>query len=237
MTPDRRTFRLALLLLAVGAALLLLGYARPWATALVRQEGLPTLTFELTGREIEPAGAAAAILALAGIAGLVAMRAVGRLVSGVVLLIAGLGASVGALLYGAGSGSRAEVARIVSDKVGLDVEPVVSTTSWWLAAVLGGLLVAVAGALAVLRGRRWPQLGRRYERDGEAPAPRRAPGSGAAPVSAGATSAWDALDQGIDPTLDPPADPHLDPPQPDQGAPAGPATGTMTPTDAQEDPR
>jgi uncharacterized membrane protein (TIGR02234 family) len=233
VTPDRRTFRLALLLLAVGAAMLLLGYARPWATALVRQEGLPTVTFELTGREIEPAGAAAAVLALAGIAGLIAMRAVGRVVSGAVLLVAGLGAAAGAVLFGAGSGSRAEVVRLVSDRVGLDVEPTVSTTSWWLSAVVGGLLVAAAGALAVARGRRWPQLGRRYERDGGAgpagPAGPRPSSAASAPVSAGATAAWDALDQGIDPTLDPPG--------PDHVAPGGTATGTMTPTDAQEDPR
>jgi uncharacterized membrane protein (TIGR02234 family) len=227
VTPERRTFRLAIALLAAGAALLLLGYARPWASAVVAQEGLPTLAFELTGREIEPAGAAAAVLALAGIAGLVAMRAMGRVVSGAVLLVAGAGAAAGAMLFGAGSGSRAEVVRLVSDRVGLDVDPVVSTTSWWLAAVLGGLLVAAAGALAAARGRRWPQLGRRYERGAPGPSqPRRATVD--APVPAAATSAWDALDQGIDPTLDP---------EPDQGAPRAPGTGTMTPTDAQEDPR
>lgn len=56
-------------------------------------------------------------------------------------------------------------------------------TGWPLACVAGGLLIAAGGLLAVVRGGRWPSLGTRYER---------------APV---ATSDWDALDRGEDPTL------------------------------------
>jgi hypothetical protein len=56
-------------------------------------------------------------------------------------------------------------------------------TGWPLACVAGGVLLAAGGAFAAVRGARWPSLGTRYER---------------APV---ATSDWDALDRGEDPTL------------------------------------
>jgi hypothetical protein len=53
----------------------------------------------------------------------------------------------------------------------------------------GGLLVLAAGVIAVVRGRRWAQMGSRYD----------APG--AARLSAeGSPALWDALDRGEDPT-------------------------------------
>ena len=56
-----------------------------------------------------------------------------------------------------------------------------------------------AGLLAVLRGRTWPAMGRRYERPGAA-----APGAGAAAAAGDRRGprpgAWKALDRGDDPT-------------------------------------
>ncbi len=228
--PDRRGYRRALVLLAVGAALLFLGYAQVWASAVVLQEGLPSLVVELKGREIQPAGSASAILALAGIAGLVATRRFGRAVTGVLLILEGLLALVGALWFGTGAGNRADVVRLVSEKAGIDVEAELSVRPWWLVVALGGVLLVVVGALAAVRGGTWPVMGRRYERaDGDGAAS----GAGA---PAGPASAWDQLDQGVDPTVDPSADaPGDTAPEQTRGTPRGPATGTMTPTDAPED--
>lgn len=228
--PDRRGYRRALILLAVGAALLFVGYAQVWASAVVLQQGLPSLVVELKGREIQPAGSASAILALAGIAGLVATRRFGRAVTGVLLVLEGLLALVGALWFGAGAGNRADVVRLVSEKAGIDVEAELSVRPWWVVVAVGGALLVVVGVLAVLRGGTWPVMGRKYER-GDAEASRGAPRG---PL--GGPSAWEQLDQGVDPTVDPTADAAPDTePEPTRGRSPGPATGTMTPTDAPED--
>ncbi len=226
LEPDRRGYRRALILLAVGAGLLFLGYAQVWASAVVLQEGLPSLVVELKGREIQPAGSASAILALAGIAGLVATHRFGRAVTGVLLILEGLLALGGALWFGTGAGNRADVVRLVSEKAGVDVEAELSVRPWWLVVAAGGVLLVLVGVLAALRGGTWPVMGRRYERaDGDG-----SPGASGSP--AGPASAWDQLDLGVDPTADAPADTA---PEPTRGTPRGPATGTMTPTDAPED--
>ncbi|MFC6238673.1 Trp biosynthesis-associated membrane protein [Longivirga aurantiaca] len=230
VAPDRRGYRRALLLLAVGAALLFVGYAQVWASAVVLQEGLPSLAVELKGREIQPAGSASAILALAGIAGLVATRRFGRAVTGVLLVLEGLVALVGALWFGTGAGNRADVVRLVSEKAGIDVDVELSVRPWWVVVAVGGALLVVVGVLAALRGGTWPVMGRKYERaDGDG-------SSAAAGAPTGPASAWEQLDQGVDPTVDPTADPAPDTqPEPTRGRSPGPATGTMTPTDAPED--
>ena len=179
--PDRRGYRRALIMLAVGAGLLFLGYAQVWASAVVVQEGLPSLAVELKGREIQPAGSASAILALAGIAGLVATRRFGRAVTGVLLVLEGVIAVVGALWFGAGAGNRADVVRLVSEKAGVDVEADLAVRPWWLVVAVGGLLLVVVGVLAALRGGTWPVMGRRYERE----RPATADGTSTGPVGAG----------------------------------------------------
>jgi uncharacterized membrane protein (TIGR02234 family) len=191
----------ALALLAVGAGFLLLSYGQVWATATYAEPGLPRLVVELTGRDVQPAGGALPVVALAGIAGLVATRRAGRWVSGVVLALAGTAATALALRFGltwsSSSGDGGAIDRLVGEKVGATVVGVpVVVSPWWLLAAVGGVLVLVGGLLAVAHGSRWPALGRRYERHGDA-GPATAAASAAAPASA-----WDQLDHGVDPTLD-----------------------------------
>ncbi len=200
--PDRRGYLTALGILGLGALLVLVGYGRTWSTSVVHQTGLPTLEVTLTGRDIEPAGAAAALVALAGIAGLVALRRAGRLAAGVLLVLVGGGSAYGALSFGLGR--RDAVTTLVSERAGADVAAVTTVTPWWLVAVVGGVLVAVAGVLAVVAGGRWPSLGRRYERDG-GPTP-------ATGAPARSESSWDQLDRGVDPTVGPDLPSNLDAP-------------------------
>lgn len=223
--PDRRGYRAALILLAVAAALLFLGYAQVWVSAVVAQQGLPSLAIELKGREIQPAGSASAILALAGIAGLVATKRVGRAVTGVLLVVEGLIALVGAVWFGLGVGGRGDVVRLVSDKAGVDVEAELSVRPWWVVVAVGGALLIAVGVLAAVRGGTWPVLGRRYERT-------EADAAAAASGSMGAASAWDQLDQGLDPTLE---EVPATTPEPTRSAPDGPEAGMMSATDAPED--
>ena len=199
----RREYVLSVVLIAAGAGLMLLGYGRTWVSATTAQAGLPSLTVTLTGGDLQPLGAALPLVALAGVAGVVATRRVGRWVAGAVLVIAG---AVGAMLplrfgltWSSSQGDGATVDRLVAEKVGVAVSGVPSTaTAWWVVASLGGLLVAVGGLLALLHGARWPAMGRRYERT---------PAAGSAPAAPVTASAWDQLDQGVDPTLDAAAGP------------------------------
>lgn len=196
MSDPRREYRAALVLVALGAGLALLGFGRTWATAVTGQEGLPRVVVTVSGTDLVPFGAAVPLVALAGVAGLVATRGPGRRAVGVLLLLSGgagalLAARAGVSLHDA-SGAGGAVDRIVSERTGVLVAGVpVSTTSWWVAAALGSVLVAAGGLLALLRGGRWPALGRRYERTGSA----------ATGPQDREESAWDLLDQGLDPTL------------------------------------
>jgi uncharacterized membrane protein (TIGR02234 family) len=71
----------------------------------------------------------------------------------------------------------------------------VSVSGWPWVAAMGGLVAVAVGALTVVRGRRWPSMGRRY-----AAAPQSQAASQAA-TTRDETSMWDALDRGDDPTV------------------------------------
>jgi Tryptophan-associated transmembrane protein (Trp_oprn_chp) len=82
------------------------------------------------------------------------------------------------LLVGLGVAAGAGYAATAHD----DVRPV-----WPVLCVVGGAVAAAVGVAAAARGQRWPAMGGRYERAAARPA---------------ATSVWDALDRGEDPTAD-----------------------------------
>jgi len=185
-----RTYRITLILLALGAGALFLGYGRTWSTTTVTEPGLPSLVVQLSGRDVQPVGAATAIVALAAIAGLVATKRLGRILSGGILVAVGLVDLFLALRFAAGD--RTSIVAAVSEKVGQDLDPArvaadTSTAMWWAIAGLGGLCLLVAGVMALTASRGWPTLGSRYER-GEVTKVRQ-------------VSAWDQLDEGIDPTI------------------------------------
>lgn len=188
-----RSYSGVLVALGVGAALMFLGYGRTWSTTVVTDPGLPTLTIEESGRDLAPGGAATALVALAGVAALVATRRAGRLVTSALLMAAGLGSVYAAGAHGITT--TEPVSGAFSTLVGVEAASTSATsgTAWWLLAALGGLLVAGAGAVALGTCSSWPVMGGRYERDADRPAP-----PDAAAASAGA---WDQLDRGLDPTL------------------------------------
>ncbi|WP_300009668.1 Trp biosynthesis-associated membrane protein [Pseudonocardia sp.] len=152
---------------------------------------------DVTGAQVQPALGGVALLAVAGVAGVLAIGGVARRMVGVLLGVAGaaivvVGAS--ALVadpFAAAAGSLplpppGGTADALRNRPG-------ETTPAPLLAVVGGLVLLAVGAVVLVRERRLPRFGARYSaargRDGAARPP-------ADPDRA----AWQDLDAGLDPT-------------------------------------
>jgi uncharacterized membrane protein (TIGR02234 family) len=223
--PDprgRRSFLVTLVVLALGAVLLLLASGRTWSTTVVGGTDVPAITVALTGGDLV-AGGAVALLVLAGIAGLAATRRVGRVVVGVLLVLAGLGTVVVAVVFGTTWGSSPgagdTVRGLALERAGTVGPTATTVTAWWIAAVVAGLLMVAGGVLAIVASASWPQMGRRYERREALEGPAR---------DVASRSAWDQLDEGVDPTDGPGPD--------DAGGTTDATTGDAT-GDTTGDPR
>lgn len=176
-----------------GAGLALYAATRTWTVDVtVRPPPLPQLRAARTGAALLPWLPPVALVSLAAAGALLAIRGVPRRLLGALAVLAGA-----ALASGAGYGLLAAGQRSAA------------MLTWPVLCALGGLAVALAGALATARGHRWPALGTRYERPasgrGERGAGDRAEGDRPAAARDGgpvaSTQAWDALDRGEDPTV------------------------------------
>ncbi|MEY4137815.1 MAG: hypothetical protein RL205_1943 [Actinomycetota bacterium] len=180
-------YRNALLALVIGAALLLLGYSMPWASvAIPMVTGGPASTrVELSGHDIAPLASMAGWIAAAGLAGIVATKTWGRVIIGAVVAIAGAGSVVATAWFAVASAGLIRAAAESHAGESLPDLTGATVTWWWMPTLLASLLVLAAGLATCVRGRTWPGLGRKYDRAH----PRQ-------------LTAWQALDQGQDPTLD-----------------------------------
>jgi uncharacterized membrane protein (TIGR02234 family) len=90
----------------------------------------------------------------------------------------------------------------LTSAVGLDRAQVVSepVAGWAALALVAGVLGVLAGLVVVLRSRRWPGMGRRYERTGTAGQPAPARAARVETPEDRHQAAWKALDRGDDPT-------------------------------------
>ena len=165
-----------------GAGLALLAARHAWAVTVThRPAPLPSLRETLSGSDFAVWLPAAALVALAAAIALYATRGVGRVLVALVAVSSGAAIAVGA---GYGIAAAAAGARSTVDG-----------GVWPIACLLGGLVVAGTGGYALLRGRRWPSMGARYERT-----PVAAPDPDGDPATM-----WDSLDAGTDPTQPPTA--------------------------------
>jgi uncharacterized membrane protein (TIGR02234 family) len=192
--PARREFGGVLGGAALAGALALSAGGQEWASVTaVRQPPLPPVTVAVLGSDAAPLVPAAGLVLLAAAVALLAVRGLGRGVVGLLMALAG-----GVLGW---SGLRVLLGGLASATNGLpglggprETSVAVHVASVWpVLALLAGLLGAAAGLVAVLRGRGWPGMGRRYERDAGAVLPPRTDEDRA-------QAAWQALDRGEDPT-------------------------------------
>ena len=199
----RRELGLAVLLCLVGASLVLGAAAAGWIVVqLAPAPPLPTRTTRLTGTALVPVRSLG-LLALAGVVALLATKRIGRAVVGAILVLAGSGIAVLSVGVGLHPRARAVEAGIVGGTL--------STTAAPWVAVAGGALIALAGVLVAVRGRRWAAMSDRYDN----PSARRAAPAANEPL--GERALWEALDKGHDPT----GTAAADPPGPSGPEPAG----------------
>ncbi len=213
---SRAEFATALVLELVGAAGALLIAGRGWQTIVIpRPRPLGDAVLQLTGRAVDSASTALALVALAGVVAVLATRGSGRVVIGAVLAVAGTG-----LVWRAVAGATAvgplRARAFVQSHPGIGVDPgavsrVTVHSGWAVLSACCGLLVLAAGLVIMLRGRHWASMSARYE----APAARDDVDAQTALTRASA-ALWGALDRGQDPTGEPAGDGEEGFPQPDR---------------------
>lgn len=205
MTSSRRhriEFGLALLLDLVGAAAALLIAGRAWQSVLTpRPRPLPQDLLHVTGRTLDGAPTALALVALAGVVAVLATRS--RVRRGVGAVIALAGAALvwrSCLHFSAVSASRAR-SFVIDQHPQVSIpasglERVSVHAAWPALSAVCGVLILVAGALIAWRGGHWAAMSTKYDAPARA---RDADDEQAERVRAHA-ALWRALDEGEDPT-------------------------------------
>ncbi|MGW0915087.1 TIGR02234 family membrane protein [Streptomyces sp. NPDC002784] len=183
----------ALLAGALGAAVVLLSTRQRWS------EGTATVAggdFPLTasGSDVTGVPASLAIVGLAALVAVFAVRRLGRVFVAGLLALSGAG-TIAASLIGAGDSSALDeqAAQATGDTAA--TVAALSHTAWPYVAAVGGALLLTAGLLALRYAPLWPAMSSRYERSG-APRPRKAPTVDPDRPE----DLWKALDRGEDPT-------------------------------------
>lgn len=200
--PGTREKIAAALLAAAGASLILASDGRGWASATVTSP--IRLNVQTSGSSLTSLPYALALAGLAGAVALFAVRRIGRYLVGAVLLGAGAG-TIAAVATNLGRLDSTQLARTAEQTLGASAAQLgpVTNTAWPYVTLAGGLLVALAGVLTLLRGHSWSGLSSRYERNAPTPTTRPTPAS-TRPASASSEPTsrdlWDAINRGTDPT-------------------------------------
>ena len=183
----RRTFGPVVLLGLAGGTLAAVGGNQQ---AVSGAASSPSLTMTFDGSM--PLVTALALVALAAWGVLLVTRGRVRRAMAVLGTLAAAGALVAAVAaYPQVSGDL----RDQLDQVGIDGADI-GPTAWYWAALVGTVLALVAGVLATLWCRAWPEMGRRYDAPTEA-----APAAPAQPPEELENlDLWKAMDEGRDPT-------------------------------------
>ncbi|MGW8636560.1 TIGR02234 family membrane protein [Streptomyces sp. NPDC055793] len=190
----RRSLAVALLCGALGAAVALLATRQEWAegTATVAGGAFPLAA---KGSDVTGVPAALAIVGLAALVAVFAVRRAGRFAVAGLLALSGAGTIAAALAGASDSSALDDQAAKAAGDTSATVD-VLSHTAWPYVAAVGGALLLLAGLLALRYGRQWPAMSGRYERDGT-PRPRRKPQT----VDPDRPEdLWKAIDRGEDPT-------------------------------------
>jgi len=222
---QRRNLAAILLGGAAGAGLVLLATRQGLARVVVHApRPLPGTVTTVTAQDLRPGIAALALAALASLAAVIATRGLLRRITGLITIALGAGVVVSAIAdvttagvlaaaAGAGSspasggGAGTAAGSVTAGNGGstaggsiasFPMHVVLGGTGWRLLTLAGALLVIAAGVAEIVLARRLPVMSGRYERQRAAPGP-----SGPDPATRprpAATSMWESLSAGGDPT-------------------------------------
>ncbi|MEU7565006.1 TIGR02234 family membrane protein [Streptomyces fradiae] len=190
----RRSLAAALLLGALGAAVVLLASGRTWTEGRVTGVG-GTVALSASGGDVTGAPAALAVVGLAALVAVLATRGAGRRVVAVLLALSGAGAAAAALV-GAGDGAALDERAALTTGDTAARAAGLTQTAWPYVTAGAALLILAAGLLALRFGPAWPAMSGRYERDGGP----RARGARRPEDPERPEDLWKALDRGEDPT-------------------------------------
>ncbi|MGW1229016.1 TIGR02234 family membrane protein [Streptomyces sp. NPDC002530] len=191
---NRRSLASGLLLGAAGATVVLLSSGQTWADGRAEVGG-GSLALSAEGQDVTGLPAALAIVGLAALVAVFAVRGTARLAVSGLLALSGLGAALSAYLGASDSSALDEKAAQTTGDTAATIHAL-GHTAWPFVTAAGGLLILAAGLVALRCGSRWPTMSGRYERDGT-PRPRKAT---RAPDPDRPEDLWKALDRGEDPT-------------------------------------
>ncbi|MGW4565755.1 TIGR02234 family membrane protein [Streptomyces sp. NPDC004561] len=189
----RRSLAVALLCGALGAAVALLATRQRWAEGSATVAG-GAIPLSVKGSDVTGVPAALAIVGLAALVAVFAVRGAARLVVAALLTLSGAGIVAAALVTASDSSALDEKAAQASGDTSATVAAL-SHTGWPYVAAAGGVLLLLAGLLALRFGRLWPAMSGRYERGGDRPRRTARPVDPERPEEI-----WKALDRGEDPT-------------------------------------
>ncbi len=193
----QRALAAALAAGVLGASLVLLAAGKTWARGQAGGAGL-ALPVHATGSQTTALPGALALVGLASLVAVFALRRVGRYAVAALLALSGIGAAATALARRGDHGALDSAAASATGLTRATAEHT-AVTGWPLVAVAGGLLMFAAGLLALRYGPRWPAMSSRYDRGG-GPARTRTPARVDPDRS---EDLWKALDRGEDPTQAP----------------------------------
>lgn len=191
----RRALGAALTAGALGATAVLVAAGQVWGegTAVLARGEVPV---RVEGGEVTGLPSALALVGLAALVAVFAVRRAGRALVAALLALCGAG-TVAAALLGAGDRSALEAKAAEASGLTRGAVEAVSFGPWPYVAALGGAGLLAAGLLALRHGSRWPAMSGRHERAGGAGP---AAGRRAAPDPDRPEELWKALDRGEDPT-------------------------------------
>jgi len=194
-------FAAALAAQIVGAAAILLVATREWQTiTTVRQHPFADDVVGVSGRTVDGAITALALVALAGVVAVIATKGAARRVIGGLVALSGVALlwRIVAAMPAVTDGRARELVRAAHPQVA--GPPHVTTHPIWAAlSLIGAVLVVAAGLLIAWRGGRWAGLSARYDRAAVDPEQSRARAD---------ASMWTALERGDDPTENDPREPR-----------------------------
>lgn len=181
---------------ALGAAVVLLASGRTWAEGKAAIGGGGSLPLSADGGDVTGVPTALAIVGLAALVAIFAVRSAGRVLVAALLALCGAGAAVAAFIGAQDSSALDEKAARAAGNTAATIGSL-SHTAWPYVTAVGSLLILFAGLLALRYGRQWPAMSGRYERDGT---PRQRRAARKAPDPERPEEIWKALDRGEDPT-------------------------------------